>query len=125
MPYEDLSRALAQCESIRQFIIHNPGGREHTSALTQIRELLASADAAVEDYECKRLVRLIEHAASELFSAIEHEKWARGQTSGADVLRLQILRDLDAFKNRLTTIEAMRSSTGQQRSAVLTRLNKT
>jgi hypothetical protein len=46
--------------------------------------------------------------AEDLFSEAGHLKWDRKNMGGADFLRLQMLRALDSFHNRIFAIEAMR-----------------
>lgn len=110
MHYEDLETASNWCKTIREVVILNPGGRVHEMALQRILELLAACYAAVDDANCRTLVRQMEASATALYSASDHQRWASGQTSGADVLRLQILRQLHAFGERLREMEALRSS---------------
>ena len=50
---------------------------------------------------------LAEYGA-DLFSVDRHARFARKNTSDADFLRLQILRELEALQSRLRAIEAAR-----------------
>ncbi len=109
MPFEDLEIARRQAKAVRELIIVNRGGREDSDARGRVHELLTGA-WVVEDEECRRRLMEIERCSRALFSATAHLDWARGQTSGADVLRLQMLRELDAFNSRLAAIESERSS---------------
>lgn len=114
MPYEDLERAASQSKALRDLIIANSGGREDLDARQRIAHLVSAP--SVEDAECRTLLLAIERHAQLLFSASGHVAWAHGKTPGAYVLRLQILRNLDAFNKRLATIEAERSSLAQSRN---------
>ena len=110
MPYEDLEAASGWCRSIRDLVIQNPGGRVHAVVLERVLELLAACHATVDDHECHSLVRQIEASATALYSKDEHYRYASGQTPGADVLRLQILRRLTVFTDRLRELEAARTA---------------
>lgn len=110
MPYEDLEAASGWCRSVRDLVILNPGGRVHPLVLERILELLGACHATVDDHECHSVVRQIEASATALYSKAEHERYASGQTSGADVLRLQILRRLTVFTDRLRELEAARTA---------------
>lgn len=109
MPFEDLEIARKQAKALREFIIVHRGGGEDDDARARVHELLMGA-WVIEDAECKKRLVDIEQCSRALFSATAHLDWARGQTSGADVLRLQMLRELDAFNSRLAAIESERSS---------------
>jgi len=110
MPYEDLEAASGWCRSVRDLVVLNPGGRVHALVLERILELLAACHATVDDHECHSVVRQMEASATALYSKGEHYRYASGQTSGADVLRLQILRQLTVFTDRLREIEAARTA---------------
>jgi hypothetical protein len=45
---------------------------------------------------------------ADLYSDAGHLKWSRKQTSGADFLRLRVLREIDAFGARLEAVAEMR-----------------
>lgn len=94
------TRALAHCGRIRDLILHHSGGWPDEEALRKFRRLSYSAGCAVEDAECSELMRVADEYAADLFSDSGHQRWARGQTSGADILRLCILAKLDAFRER-------------------------
>ena len=113
MPHADLYIATNHCQDMRDLIVHHTGGWADAASLNKFQQLTAAAASAVDDLECKHLASAIVELASDLFSAIGHAKWAQGQTSGADVLRLRILREITAFQGRLTYIEAMRTGAGQ------------
>jgi len=70
------------------------------TVLRKFREMSSAAALAADDAECSALMRTAEHYAADLFSSSAHYAWARGKTSGADILRLCILGKLDAFRER-------------------------
>ena len=113
MPHADLYIATEHCRAMRDLIVLHTGGWADAESLNRFRHMAAAAASAVDDLECKHLASAIVELASDLFSAIGHAKWAQGQTSGADVLRLRILREITAFQGRLTYIEAMRTGAEQ------------
>lgn len=121
MPYLDLELAGSRCRALRDFIILSPGGRDDLSARQRVQELLSALNEAVEDDECERLIREIAGHAAELFSAQGHRSWRTGVTSGADVLRLQILRTLDTYHARLSAIAAGRAKADEEGDTGLNR----
>jgi hypothetical protein len=96
--------ALAYCARIRDLILHHSGGWADGEALRKFRLLSYAAARAAADAECAELMRTADEYAADLFSESAHRKWARGQTPGADVLRLCILSKLDAVRERLTAL---------------------
>jgi len=98
--------ALTHCERIRDLTIHHSGGWADTDALRNFRRLSYAAARAADDADCSELMRTADQYAADLFSASAHYKWARGKTSGADMLRLCILSKLDAFRERLMQLLA-------------------
>ena len=113
MPDADLYIARKHCQAMRDLIVHHTGGWADAESLNKFQHVTAAAASAVEDPECKHLASAIIELAGDLFSAIGHAKWAQGQTSGADVLRLRILREITAFQGRLAYIEAVRTGAGR------------
>ena len=93
--------ALAQCERIRELILHSRGGWADQAALDRFSVYSRAASRAAEDPDCRDLMDAAYRYALDLFSATAHEKWAVGGTSGADVLRLKILGTLNAFRGNL------------------------
>ena len=98
------TRALAHCERIRDLILHHSGGWADADSLRRFRSLSYSAACAADDAECVELMRVADQYAADLCSAVGHHNWARGKTSGADVLRLCILGKLDAVRLRLSRV---------------------
>lgn len=113
MPNTDLFIAAKHCQAMRDVIVMRTGGREDDASLMSIRRLARAAAAAVDDADCRDLGETIIHFATHLFSERGHEEFANGKTSGADVLRLRILREIQAFRDRLSYLEAMRGSAAQ------------
>jgi hypothetical protein len=108
MSYPDLDDARKQHAALLEIIIHNPGGWSDRVSLAKFVELCRTASSAVDDLECRQMVALIQQHAAALFSEQTHRKWDRASMSGADFLRLEIVRALHSFNHRLTEIEAAR-----------------
>ena len=72
------------------------------------------AAAAVDDIDCKSLLSAVDDYGADLFSESGHLKWSRTQMSGTDFLRLQILRELDAFHARLFQLEVTRNAAARR-----------
>src|SRR5574341_740732 len=98
--------ALAHCGRIRQLIQHHNGGWADTEALTQFRIMSLAAARAADDPECAGMMRAADRYALDLFSVTAHESWATNEVSGADFLRTQILRVLDAFQDRVVHLQS-------------------
>lgn len=98
---------------MRDLIVMHTGGWQDDASLKTLKQLARAAASAVDDAECKDLGEAIILFAAELFSVSGHEKWAYGQTSGGDVLRLRILREIKAFQDRLSYLEAMWTAAGK------------
>jgi len=107
----DLETARRHYSAMRDLIIHHRGGSRNEQALRKLWGLSRKAAAAIDDSDCKRLLSAIDGYGADLFSESGHLKWAQAQISGADFLRLQILRELDDFHARLLLLqlEAIRS----------------
>jgi hypothetical protein len=90
---------------MRDLIIHRRGGSRDERALGKLWDLSRKAAAAIDDGDCKRLLSAVDSYGADLFSDSGHLKWARTKISGADFLRLQILRELDDFHARLLQLQ--------------------
>ena len=108
MSYADLEKARECHAALREIFIHHPGGWADKEALYKVEKLAWQAMTAVKDPECQEKMGVVEHHAAALYSEAEHHNWRMGSLSGADFLRLQILRALVAFNSRLLAIEAAR-----------------
>jgi hypothetical protein len=103
--------ALGYCARIRDLILHHGGGWADAEALRKFRLLSGALARAADDAQCTELVGAAQHYAVDLFSQSSHYKWARGKTSGADILRLCIFGKLHALRERLLVLHAERLST--------------
>jgi len=108
MSFSDLDDARKHHAALLEIFIHNTGGWADRESLRKIVELCRAAVSAIDDSECGENVRAIAECAAKLFSEQAHRKRDSGSMSGADSLRLEILRALHSFKRRLAEIEAAR-----------------
>ncbi len=108
MPYADLNEARSHYAALRDLIIHQEGGWADNESLRKLDRLCGLANDAVDDAECRARMESIQAFANDLYSTSGHLRWTRKETSGADFLRLWILREIDAFRSRLDLLEAMR-----------------
>jgi hypothetical protein len=99
--------ALAHCGRIRELILRHSGGWADEDALTKFRALTFAAALAADEPECAGMMRSADRYALDLFSALAHENWATAEMSGAEFLRLQIFRLLDAFRDRLMHLQTV------------------
>jgi hypothetical protein len=108
--HKDIEAARRHYLAMRALISHHPGGREDDETLSKLQEISQKAAAAIDDVECKALLWLVDGYGADLFSDSGHRKWVRTRVSGADFLRLQILKELDAFHARLFQLEVARNA---------------
>jgi len=90
---------------MRDLIIRHRGGSRNEQALGKLRDLSRKAAAAIDDRNGKSLLSAVDDYGADLFSESGHLKWAQTPVSGADFLRLKILRELDAFHARLMQLQ--------------------
>ena len=110
MEYEDLDAAREHCQAMRGLIIHHVGGWRDERVLRRLYAACQAAADAVVDRTCRRHIGVIVDYAGHLYSERAHLDWARARTSGADYLRLQILRELDGLRARLDEIASLRDA---------------
>jgi hypothetical protein len=101
----DLETARKHYSAMRNLIIHYRGGSRDERTLEKLGDLSRKAAAAIDDSACKRLLSAVDGCGADLFSESGHLKWAQTPISGADFLRLKILRELDAFHARLLQLQ--------------------
>ena len=101
----DLETARRHYGAMRDLIIRHRGGSLDERVLGRLLDLSRKAAAAVDDGNCRSLLSAVEGYGAQLFSESGHLKWARTEMSGAHFLRLQILRELDAFHMRLLQLQ--------------------
>ena len=116
MLYNDVEVARMHYRGMRDLIIHNAGGWKDEQALELMRAFCRRAHATLDDRSGRSHLAAIEDYAAALWSESDHRRWNRNRLSGADFLRLQILRQLDRFAERLTVLEMERS--GAMRMAI-------
>ena len=101
----DLETARRHYSAMRDLIIRHRGGSRDERTLGKLWDLSRKAAAAIDDSDCRSLLSAVEGYGAQLFSESGHLKWARTEMSGAHFLRLQILRELDAFHVRLLELQ--------------------
>jgi hypothetical protein len=108
MPFLDLDEVRRHHGALLEIVLHHPGGWADRASLSSIAELCRVAGAAIDDAQCAEQFRIVAGYAADLFSEQAHKKWDRSSLSGADVLRLEIVRALHSVSRRLSEIEAAR-----------------
>jgi len=103
-----LNAARSHHAALRDLIINQEGGWADKESLRKLDRLCRLVIDAVDDAECRARMESIQGFANDLYSTTGHLRWTRKETSGADFLRLWILREIDAFWSRLDLLEAMR-----------------
>jgi hypothetical protein len=102
---QDLETARRHYSAMRNLIIQYRGGSRDERTLEKLGDLSRKAAAAIDDKDCMQLLSAVEGYGADLFSESGHLKWARTEMPGARFLRLQILRELDAFHARLLQLQ--------------------
>ena len=115
MSYPDIDEARGSHAALKEVFAHHrgdwtAGGEE----LRRVEQLCRDAAAAVDDSQCREEIGIVGDYAAELFARGEHRKWESESMSGAEFLRLQILKALDSFHSRLYSIEAIRRAGDRQ-----------
>jgi len=109
MPYPDIEEARARHAALKDVFSHHRGDwSAGGDELRRVEELCREAAAAINDPQCREEMGIVGDYAAELFARGEHRKWESESMSGAEFLRLQILKALDSFRSRLYSIEAIR-----------------
>ena len=101
----DIETARRHYAAMRDLIIRHRGGSPDDRVLRRLWDLSRKAAAAIDDGNCRSLLSAVEGYSAQLYSESAHLKWARTEMSGAHFLRLQILRELDAFHMRLLQLQ--------------------
>jgi len=104
----NLSDAYRHFNALRGLVIHHPGGWADGVALARAKEACRAASEAAADADCAENLVAILALLADLYSEAAYRKWDYAQTSGRDVLRLHILRELNAFETRLLVLEEIR-----------------
>jgi hypothetical protein len=107
MPYPDLEEARRHLTALRNLFVRDAEASGRTS-LRQVEALCRSAASAVDDPYCREEMGIVADYAAELFSQKVHRKYESESLNGAEFLRRQILKSLDAYASRLHSLEAVR-----------------
>ena len=108
MAYKDLTQLRETYVTLRDLVIHHPGGWDDAASRAKVERLCDAATLAADDLECRERLRTVVAQARDLYSPSGHLRWGRSKMSGSDYLRLQMLIALEALNTRLFFLEAMR-----------------
>jgi hypothetical protein len=115
MSYPDIEAARQRHAALKEIFAYHRGDWSSAAAeLRSVEELCREAAAAINDPQCREEMGIVCDYAAELVSRGEHRKWESESMSGAEFLRLQILKALDSFHSRLYSIEAIRRAGERQ-----------
>jgi hypothetical protein len=121
MAYPDIEQGRDYHAALKSiFAFHRTDWAERLEVLREVEDLCRQAAAAVDDAACREEMGIVADYAAEIFSRGEHRKWESESMSGAEFLRLQILKALDSFHSRLYSIEAIRRA-GERQAAMVWR----
>ena len=107
MSYPDLEEARRHHTALRDLFLRDSEASGRTS-LRQVETLCRAAASAVDDPYCREEMGIVADFAAEFFSQRVHRKYESESLNGAEFLRRQILRSLDAYVSRLHSLEAVR-----------------
>jgi hypothetical protein len=82
----------------------HPGGARDERSLQKVQQSCRAATSAVGDRECRERAGAVEDYACELFV-------------GADHLKSEMLRELDALLARIAALESLRDEVAKHRAA--------
>ena len=109
MSYPDIEDARARHSALKElFAFHRADWAQRADELRRVEQLCREGAAAINDPHCREEMGIVGDYAAEIFARGEHRKWESESMSGAEFLRLQILKALDSFHSRLYSIEAIR-----------------
>jgi hypothetical protein len=115
MSYPDIDEARVRHAALKEiFANHRGDWTQGADELRRVEQLCREAAAAVNDPQSREEMGIVGDYAAEIFARGEHRKWESESMSGAEFLRLQILKALDSFHSRLYSIEAIRRA-GERR----------
>jgi len=115
MSYPDIDEARQRHASLKDiFALHRADWAARAEEMQRVETLCREAAAAIGDAQCREEMGIVGDYAAELYARGEHRKWASESMSGAEFLRLQILKALDTFHSRLYSIEAIRRAGDRQ-----------
>src|SRR3954465_9633088 len=115
MSYPDIEEARRRHAALKDVFAHHRGNwSAGDEELRRVEEFCREAATSIDDAQCREEMGIVGDYAAELFSRGEHRKWESESMSGAEFLRLQILKALDSFHSRLYSIEAIRRAGDQQ-----------
>src|SRR5262245_44745038 len=115
MSYPDIDEARRRHAALKDvFSQHRGDWAVGAEELHRVESLCREAAAAINDPQCREEMGIVGDYAAELFARGEHRKWESESMSGAEFLRLQILKALDTFHSRLYSIEAIRRAGERQ-----------
>ena len=115
MNYPDIEQARRHHGDMKEvFAHHRADWTARGDELRRVEELCREAASSINDPQCREEMGIVGDYAAELFARGEHRKWESESMSGAEFLRLQILKALDSFHSRLYSIEAIRRAGERQ-----------
>ena len=115
MSYSDIDAARRGHTALKDvFAHHRADWAARADDLRRVETLCLETAAAIGDAQCREEMGIVGDYAAELFTRGEHRKWESESMSGAEFLRLQILKALDSFHSRLYSIEAIRRAGERQ-----------
>ena len=86
------------------------GGRYWPRVRAQVAFLCRAAKGALADLVWQDHMDDVASFAQALYSDDEHMGWARGDLTGVEHLRVQVLKTLNALSTRLTLLKSRRES---------------
>jgi hypothetical protein len=113
MSYPDLDEARRHYAALKDIFAGLAGAQADSDALRRVEEHCWAATVAVDDARCREEIGIVGDYAAGIFSSRKRRIWEHSPVTGAEFLRLQILKTLDSFNSRIHSIEALRRAGAQ------------
>ena len=99
--------ARRHCQRLRALIALNSGGSRNDELLDQLHARMRAAAASIDDLRFHQHLDTVERYARDLLSDDAHQRWAQSGLSGAAVLRLHMVGEIDAALEHLEDLETV------------------
>ena len=103
----ELDVARRHCQRLRALIALNSGGSRNDELLDQLHARLRAAAASIDDVRFHQHLDTVERYAHDLLSDDAHLRWAQAGLSGAAVLRLHMVGEIDAAIAHIEDLETV------------------
>jgi len=104
MSTRELDEACVRCAQLRQMVVRHAGGQADAEALRKLQRRCQKVIAAADDAVCEKQLERVARYAQLLLSG-----------KGSDVLRREILHQLESVRSRIIVLGAIRHPEADRR----------